>query len=585
MKRWVQTRLAILLAGIFCAAWATTWAVGEVLDNHETVRRDKHEVGRMTQKMKTECVGRFLIDMPEEAQVEFAQARVDGIAIATFDETPDEFHKRLAERESQLRAIPDRLGGNKNLEWAREVRTASGLEGRIFVHSRTITEGTQGNGLEVERYRYEGVTVEALVHGNGVSIDLSSAGRGPEWVEDIPALVDKLVTNPNNSIPAESGFCIGRAYIRDPLTADQREAIMMFARLPSHPDIDFMLIMGAGLKPDEQGLLERSNEALARRPLAERMRITQLRAGSREIAGIPGDELVELIVEKNDANVHSFWWEVNGTRDNVLIPHFVFKMSTGNSTEGPVQSSLSDSAAMGLWDTIASGIRLRPLQAQVSEQSNVSTITIGSYVSAGERCPESGWWLCSDGGNGIGVLGGQRQYIKKGDLMPQALLLPARTLWDKVRGVQPSFESKSPTFWKLVDKRSQKRLPPPLPLALPVTPLTTAVAGSSIHVREQSHVSVGSFAVTGAPCPASGWWRCEEPHALDGTRWFAQGTLLPPATFAVPPGVFGGSANAPKSIQRRGEWRLVRIADASDQGHSDAQVPSNVTSSTPVRGA
>ncbi len=562
MKRWVPTRLAILLAGILCAGLAATWAVGKVFDKHETVRRDKHEVARMTQQMKTECVGRFLIDMPEEAQVELRQVRVDGINISTFEETSDEFYNRLSERESQIKAMSDQLGGNKNLEGAKPVKTANGLEGKIFIHSRTVTEGTQGNGLEVERYRYEGVTVEALVHGNGVSIDLSAEGRAPEWIEDIPAMVDKLVANPDNRIPAEPGFCIDKAYIRDPLTADQREALMMFARLPSHPDIDFMLILGAGLKPDEQGLLERSNEALAQRPLAERMRITQIRAAPREISGISGDELVELIVEKNDANVHSFWWEVNGTQDNVFIPHLVFKMSTGNGTDGAVQSSLSDGAAMGLWDTITSSIRLRPLQPQVGEQSAVSEIPIGTYVVAGERCPASGWWICGDGGTDVSVLGGQRQYLRKGERMPQALLLLPQTLWDKLRGLQPSVESQNPTSWKLVDHRARKRSAAVVPLAIAEMPSGTAPAIRSEHQVAEAQALAGSYLSTGLPCPASGWWRCEESHALDGTRWFAQGSLLPPATFTVASRAFG-SSHGPKVIQRRSTWRLMRLADES----------------------
>ena len=570
MKRCVQARLAILLAGILCAGLTAAWAVGEVRDQHETVRRDKHEVARMTQKMKTECVGRFLIDMPEEAEVEFGEARVDGINISTFDETLDEFHKRLAERENQIKAVPDRLGGNKNLERSREIRTFSGLEGKIFVHSRTITEGTQGNGLGVERYRFEGVTVEGLVHGNGISIDLASAGREPEWIEDIPELVNKLVPNPDNIVPSESGFCINRAYIRDPLTVEQREAIMMFARLPSHPDIDFMLILGAGLKPDEQGLLERSNEALAQRPIAERMRITQLRAEERTIGGIVGDELVELIVEKNDANVHSFWWEVNGTRDDILVPHLVFKMSTGNGTDGPIQSSLSDGAALGLWDAITSSIRVRPLRAQDSEHSTGARIPIGTSVSAGEPCPESGWWICGDGGNRVSVLGGQRQYIRKGERMPQALLLLPQTLWDKIRGLQPSSESKHPTPWQLVDLRARKRSPSEVSLATAAMQVGTTVTIGSLSGSNEKLVPVGTYSSTGLPCPASGWWRCEESHALDGTRWFAESSLLPPATFTVAPGVFGRSSTGPKTIQRRSAWRLMRIADAQCQLPGDS---------------
>lgn len=216
MNSFTQHRLAKMLAAIVCAGLAATWAVGEVLDNNKVVRKDKHEVARMTEKMKTVCVGRFLVDMPEEAQVELTQARIDGFNVAAFDESADEFESRVTDRELQISTKPDRLGGNKNLELVRDVKTENGLIGKIFVHSRTVTEGTQGKGLEVERYRYEGVTVEALVHGNGVSIDLSSEGRDPAWIKDLPALVDKLVPNPGNRIPAEPGFCIGNAFFAIP---------------------------------------------------------------------------------------------------------------------------------------------------------------------------------------------------------------------------------------------------------------------------------------------------------------------------------------------------------------------------------
>jgi len=318
----------------------------------------------MTDEMKTGCVGRFSIDVPEETEVEFGPARVDGINIVTFNESLDAFHKRLAERESEIQSMPDRPGGNKNLEQAGAVSTDNGIEGKIFVHSRTITEGTQGNRLEAERYRYEGVTIEALVHGNSIRIDLSAAGRDYEWIEDLPALVDKLVANPGNSIPTESGFCIEHAYIRDPLTADQHETASLFACQPSHPDIDLMLILGAGLKPDEQGLLERSNEGLAERPLAERMRIKQLRAAPRKISRLFGDELVERFVEMNDANVHSFWWEAKGTEDDVLQPHISFKMNTGDGFNGPVPSSLPEKSALALWDAMCASLRIRKTSAK-----------------------------------------------------------------------------------------------------------------------------------------------------------------------------------------------------------------------------
>lgn len=586
MKNWLRSKPARMLAGALCAGLVATWAVGKALDKREENRRDQHEVARMTDKMKTVCVGRFLIDVPEEAEIELRQARIDGFNIASFNETEEEFQKRAADREAQIKAKPDYLGGSTNMESAREVRTSNGLVGTIFIHSRTLEEGTQGNGLGgVERYRDEGITAEALVHGHGISIDLFFEDRNPDLIEDLPRLVNQLVANPENRIPTEPGFCTDRVYVRDPLTADQREQIMMFLRLPNHPDVEFMFIVSAGGKPETLGVLARNEASDEGLSMAERMRITRLRAAPREIGGLDGEELVELVVEENEARGHSFWWEVSGTEDNVFVPHVVFRMSTGNGNGKPVPSSLSDGAAVGLWDKISSSIRLRSAEPAASSRVEAPTIPLGTYASAGERCPESGWWLCGDGGNGIGVLGGQRQYIKKEDLMPQALLLPPRSLWDQVRGVQASFEAKNRTFWKLVDKRVQERVSPPLPLALPLAPTTTAVANRSSNVNEQNHVSVGSFSVTGAPCPASGWWRCEQSHALDGTRWFAQGSLLPPATFAVPPGVFGGSTNAPKSIHRRGEWRLVRLADEAEQRYPDGQASGKGTTTPPTRGA
>ena len=575
MKLWARSRLATVLAVIALAGLAATLAVGEVPDGHEVARQGRDEVARMTQKMKTVCVGRFLIDMPEEAEIELHGARVDGFNVSAFTETSEEFQERVSQREAQLRATSDRLGGNRNLEVEKGIDSESGFSGKMFVHGRTVTEGTATNGLDIERYRYEGVAVEALVHANGISIDLAADDYYPERVSNLPRLIEKLAPVADGALPSESGFCIGRANFKDPLTADQGEEIVLVARLPSHPDIEFLLVLAAGIKPASQGLLERNSESKSRMPLSMRWRFTELRAAPRDINGLAGEELVTCVVEDNDANVYGFWWEVNGTRDNVLIPHLMFRMDTGKSNDGPVPSSLSEEAAIGLWDRIVSSIRVRNTVQSHQPVVDEAAVPIGTQAWAGNQCPESGWWLCGDGGDGVAVLGGQRQYIRKGERMPQALLLLPQTLWDKVRGLQPSVESKHPTSWKLVDHRARKRSVPAVPLAHAAAPAGTEVKGARLRDADEAQAAVGSCSSTGLSCPASGWWRCEESHALDGTRWFAQGSLLPPATFTVAPSVFGRSSNGPKAIQRRSAWRLMRIADAPNtiDGNNEGKMP------------
>jgi hypothetical protein len=571
VKHWLRNGLAKLLAGVVIVGLTAAWAIGQVREKRDAERRDKHEVARMTNEMKTVCIGRFLVDLPEEARLELTRPRIDGFDISSFDEPEADFKARLGQREARLRNTPDQFGGNRNLELVREVKTDNGVVGKIYVHGRVVREGTRLKGLELERYRFEGVAVEALVHGQGMSFDLSADRYDPAQIDNLAKLVAKLVPNPENRVPTEPGFCIHRAWFRDPLTANQGEQIMMFAQLPSHPDIQFMAMLAAGRKAAAQGLLERTADAEAGLSPDEKARVSNFRATRRTIAGIAGDEVLTRVAEFNDAIGYTFWWEVDGIEDNILVPHLAFKMYVGKGDKGPVPSSLSQGAAVELWDKISSSIKLRPIEVPKPQAGASPATPLGTYAWAGDRCPESGWWQCSEGGNGIGVLGGQRQYLAKGERIPQALLLPPQTLWEKLRGVQPSFESKTHTSWKLVDKRNRKRIPSPLPLAQ-ATPVAAAnISGTGVGpgIVEEQGVSVGSFAATGLPCPASGWWRCDDPRALDGTRWFARGNLLPPATFSVPSGSFGRAANSSRSIERRGAWRLVRLADTPEQCGSD----------------
>ena len=365
MRRSFWGRLAKLLATVAVACGAAVFAVGQVRDA-EVARGDQLEVARLTEKMTTVCIGRFLIDLPEEARLELAQPRIDGFDISSFDEPEADFRIRLGQREARLRAAPDQSSGNKNLESVREIRTDNGVVGKIFVHGRTVTEGTQANGLKLERYRYEGVAIEALVHGKGMSFDISADPYDPDQIENLPKLIAKLVPNPDNRAPTEPGFCVHRAWLKDPLTADQGEQIMMFAQLPRHPDIELIAMLAAGLMPDKQSLLERDADAQAGLTSDEKKRVSNLRAAPRTIGGITGDEVVTRVAELKDTIGYSFWWEVDGTESNVLVPHFVLKITTGQSNEGPVPSSLSQAAAMALWDKISSSIRFHtPAPAKI----------------------------------------------------------------------------------------------------------------------------------------------------------------------------------------------------------------------------
>jgi hypothetical protein len=559
MTRYFKGRHGLIAIALVAAA---ALVAGKMALSAVRSDRDKQEVATMTEKMKTICVGRFLIDLPEQAKHSFQGAFLEGFDIRVFPETDTAFRARVADREIELRnPKPDYDGEVKQLEAATDLKVSDFI-GRMFVYGRKTTYWFEGPSNRVES---TSVQIEGYANANGFSVNFSKKFADPERLDVLRNLLAQLRLNPEDKIPDEPGFCIDHAYFREPLTADQGERVTMLAGLPAHSDLTIMFDTIAGVRPAKDGLLARAKKGDEGDSAEVKARSKQLNAGTRAINGIPGEQILERFIERNAANTFAFMWESPATADNVFRPALSLEMQAGvNHRAGgkPVQSSVSEKALLDLWGKISSSIRVRPAEPPKVSAAEPPPAPIGTYAWAGDRCPESGWWQCSAGG--AGVLGGQRQYLKQGERIPQALLLPPQTLWEKVKGLQRSYETKTPTSWKLIDKRSRERVVPAVPLApatIVASNATTTAGANGPGAAEQSP-PVGTFAPTGIPCPARGWWHCEESHALDGTRWFAQGSLLPAATFTVPAEVFGKSGNGPKVIQRRVTWRLVRYAQS-----------------------
>lgn len=511
----------------------------------------------MTEKMKTVCVGRYLVDVPAQAEFSMSHERIDGFAIETVEENEAAFRQRISAREAEIaaRGIGSDGQGGEGLVEAHDLHIA-GMLGRTLVYGRS-----RGYLMEGDRRVYlESVSVEVHAHIGELSFSLTAHSTEESSAKEAEALLARLRLRSNDEIPSVPGFCIGRAIFAEPLPQHTTEHVAMHLGLPNHPDIGLTLVSmpGGGSEPS---LIERSAQTDATMGSDVLMRMSKLRQGKRVINGISGEEVLVRAREFNFTTTYGFNWETPGVDDDPLQPYLSLELQTGLSNRPggkPVETSLQEDALLALWDSIASSIRRRkndppPPSGPPPEPPGPK---LGTVASAGNVCPQSGWWQCNAGAPGLDVHGGQVQYLRKGDRMPQALLLPRQNLWQKVRGVQPSIESDRPTDWKLVDKRQRPRRPAGVPLAQPGAP-----AGDAGLVTGGRAVAVGAYVRTGDICPASGWWRCEEAQALDGARWFARGSVLPVATFQVPTGVFG-RPGGPEFIQRRSGWQLVRHADA-----------------------
>lgn len=510
---------------------------------------DWTKVAMMTRTMKTVCLGRFLIDVPGQAQVSMAPAFVDGFDIVSRPETDAEFNARVAAREAELRSQANTLG-KPSLEKIREYRDG-GKTGKVLVSGRWRDSMTE-NG---RRVAYEGVAIDAYLRSGDVTFIVTAVDYDPARIDNVLKLFAKLSARKADNIPSEPGFCIGRGFISDPLPAEQGESVALLAGLPEHPDVNisFSSVVGAAPAP---GIIERSAQAMADYPLILRPAVRTLREGVRNVNGLAGEEIGVKITEPNFVTTFTYDWEMRARERDVFAPLLALQLQTGVPRPGgrAVQSSLAEGAVNELWENIVGSIRIRAAVAAKAPANETPAAVLGTLASAGDTCPFTGWWQCNEGGDGVSVLGGKRQFLRKGQRMPQALLMPRPSLWDKVRGLQPSYESVSPTGWKLVDRRARTRGASTAPLA---------AAGLAAPDASAAATPIGSCARTGEPCPASGWWRCEDAEALDGTRWFAFGSVLPDATFSMPPAWFAKNGGGPPVIQRRCSWKLVRRAEAA----------------------
>lgn len=418
---------------------------------------DRQEVANLTEQMKTACLGRFQVDLPKSMDFSYSRIYMNGFWVSTKEETREEFDTRLLTRQKELDGGTNALGKD-NLEAVQDYHQ-HGFVGKIFRFGRQITKGEE-DGRPVD---WVNVQLEAYVHLNGVSFTFAAPdGYDVNKIGNLTTLLDKLRPVAPDELPTAPGFCFGLGMFLDPLPADYTEGAALFAGFRDHPDLAMVLDTRAGTEPDKEGRLARNDRADAAMPLWQQPLLTKIRKGKRSIGGVDGEEVLEGGRELSFVNVYLFDWEVNGTSHNVFEPYMHLEMSTGHTVHAgarPVMSFLGEDALVQLWDRISSSIRVRPTAAPSAvKRDPPARGKPGDTAAAGDICPGTGWWECQNAGSGAGVAGGRRQFLTMGQRMPQALLLRPQTLWDKLRGAQPTYRLDQPTSWTLVDRRWQTRI-------------------------------------------------------------------------------------------------------------------------------
>jgi hypothetical protein len=444
-------RQARLYTGIVLATALIAAAIGTRAAQQA---QDQRMVKAMMQKRTTVCVGRLLIDLPADAEIRFSGARLGGTKINVEPGyTPEKAAKVIAEREASLAGKLNEYE-RPSLE-KRVVVDAVNFQATLLYLGREKAVTQMSDGLPVAGE--EGITVEAF----GIKGDLFYRFKGeslssPKYEKSVHDLVEKFESRIAESIPSVAGFCIENGIIHDPISPEKNETVTMFASLRGHPDIAIRLDTSVLDKPQESLLARDANNDINTRFASN---IKNLGKGSRDLNGILGEEVLDRFKEGNGTTGHMFMWESPGKGLDVLAPSITLELQTGKGRPGqPVNSSLSDEAVLQLWHAISSSLRIRPTAGaeKVGSQGAAPTVPLGEMVATGRACPQTGYWQCSEASSDAAA---QRQFFRQGDLMPQAEVRGARSLWQKLSGSSQSH--RVATVWKLVAYEAAPNGEPP----------------------------------------------------------------------------------------------------------------------------
>lgn len=410
----------------------------------------------MFEKTKTVCFGRFMIDVPASTTVVWGGTTILlGITV---------YPNGLNEVKSQAEKFIDELKSEKAI-YLNDIPLLISVDNIAQPEGKVVTglDGFEALGeLRINGYFRLG--------NDGVVIDARPMeDMKDEVISDIISIAQRLRQNAEHQIPTEPGNCIEYAFLPDKAgvkKAGRGELVSIGFRLKEFPDTHLSIsIRPSNPHYSESNTLKWQLERVEKRLRAEdpnhiRLQTKYFRRGTRQIHdwkdGFEG--LSRSPDQPNIHGIHDFGMDFQGVPHDPLRPFALIMMQTGvaNNAAGSIKPSLTDEEAIAVWDKITSTIRVRPTGAAAVKRAGADPqprTPLGELAATGRTCPQTGTWEASEP---TSTQSSRRRTIKAGDTMPRVAVLGTPSLWQKLKGITPSYQVA--TVWKLVEYEDEPAL-------------------------------------------------------------------------------------------------------------------------------
>jgi len=343
------------LAGVVAAAGLYLFLHHQAYSYEDTGVPTQTEMSPRLKKLfartKAVCFGRYVLDVPEEAQL-----------ILGYQEMP-----------AKIITHENAVGKEKDLVEAFRKET---LMRRSKAEFSALATGPIPNSL-VQRYfaspYLKSVGGEGIVSFVPAGNHVFEFGWGSGDEESADQIIRKsadiarnLRARDNAEVPKGPGVCIELGFISE-ATGQFQEIFSAGVHFPSLPDISFSVMSNKNAStdgPNGAGIIARHEAAMRDQGVVfpADAELARLRIGKHIVNGWNGEEVLLRHNGKDGAIIHEFMWEVIGKTGDLRHPASVdinFDTGVAANTKYATKGSLTDDEAVALWDKLLSSLRFR----------------------------------------------------------------------------------------------------------------------------------------------------------------------------------------------------------------------------------
>jgi hypothetical protein len=329
-------------------------------------QQEQQTVNELTANLKTRCVGRYLVDMPEGMYVS-GYAKMQGVDIETKAMSHDTYQREIAKREAELKATKS-IDAYPFLYADGE---AWGGGRRYFIYRGTAYDDP-GNRV-IEAYKWDrGYRIKMKIEGSDftnpdqtsdpIVMQMTVKNDVPQKTSLVFGLLEKVRGRADDEIPAEPGLCFYGGFV--PTKAGSEEEVSTLYTLKGQDDINFAFETTPDLR-DSITLLQHADSPEARAAL-KAMDAKVIRKGTVELPGMKAEEWLFEGLKPGDGRGDTFSLRANEITSSPSSPFLSLDLTTGGQVQIQDQyvkldkASLTTGEAVALWDAVSRTLRPRP---------------------------------------------------------------------------------------------------------------------------------------------------------------------------------------------------------------------------------